>query len=101
MPPAQRPDQFRPVASLPVISLSKLYGQSALEYDKVQKACTNTGIFYLDLDGCPEILSLWTELLRFSEAYFTQPLEAKQKNDHRSELYGRVVARTSLNVSQS
>ncbi|KAJ5508398.1 hypothetical protein N7527_010541 [Penicillium freii] len=78
---------YQPVANLPVVNLTKLYRKDALECDMLQNACSTLGFFYLDLEDHPNFLLLWKKLLGFSQAYFTQSLEYKQQNDHKSELY--------------
>lgn len=84
-----QPGQYhQPVATLPIINLNRIYDSDPLECNKLQDACSRYGFFHLDLSGYPDLLLLWQRLLEFSRAYFSQGMELKLSNDHKSELYG-------------
>ncbi len=69
-----------PVAQLSLISLAKLNAGDPAEVALLSKAASNTGLFYLELQGDPvgeRVLAHLPGIYALAEKYFAQPEETK------------------------
>jgi hypothetical protein len=72
-----------PVAQLSIISLAKLNAKDPAEVALLGKAASNTGLFYLDLQGDTggeRVLAFLPDIYALAETYFAQAEETKAQD---------------------
>ncbi|KAK2878177.1 hypothetical protein FQN49_001080 [Arthroderma sp. PD_2] len=90
-----------PVAPLNVIDWGRLRSKEAGEGKKLLEACEGQGFFYLDLSCDEAFLQDWRAVLAFMDQYFHLDLDAKMKDDRKSDTHGYEPVATSTGALNS
>lgn len=89
------------VAALDTIDLARLSGKEPPEIEKLLKASTTPGFFYLDLqaEASKEALADLNELYGLTEKYFKGPKE--EKSQDQGSVYVRCAQLTPVDLTHS